>query len=309
MKNIYIILLIVLAGFTANAQQDAMYTHYMFNTLAVNPAYAGSRDALTITGLHRSQWVSFPGAPKTQTLTLHTPIFNGNTGLGFSVINDKIGPTNTTSFYFDFSYRIKVSKKAKLAFGLKGGLNMMNHNLTKLSLDQSNDPAFIQDVKSNLLPNFGFGMYYYTDKFYAGISIPKLLENDFKTNSTGGTTDLASEQRHYFLILGSVFKLTDEIKFKPTGFLKVTNAAPIEGDITGTFIFNDRFWLGAMYRTGDAVGLLAGLNITDQLALGYSFDWSFVNTTMTYNGGSHEIMLRYDFIYKPGDKIRSPRYF
>jgi len=309
MKKIYTILLIVLVGFSASAQQDAMYTHYMFNTLGVNPAYAGSRDALTITGLHRSQWVSFPGAPKTQTLTVHAPVFNGNTGIGLSVINDKIGPTNTTSLYFDFSYRIKINKKAKLAFGLKGGMNLMSNNLSKLSLDDRNDPAFIADVRSNILPNFGFGMYYYTDRFYAGVSIPKLLENDFKTNSTSGGTDLASEKRHYFLILGSVFKLTEDIKFKPTGFVKVANGAPIEGDLTASFIFNDRFWLGGMYRTGDAVGLLAGLNISKQLAIGYSFDWSFVNTTMQYNGGSHEIMLRYDFIYKTDDKIRSPRYF
>jgi len=286
-----------------------MFTHYMFNTLAVNPAYAGSRDALTITGLHRSQWVGFDGAPVTQTLTAHTPIFNGNTGLGLSVINDKIGPTNTTSFYADFSYTIKLTKKAKLSFGLKGGLNLMSNDLTTLELDDANDPSFNSYESSDLLPNFGFGLYYYTDRFYAGLSIPKLLENDFTTNTVDGGTDLASEKRHYFLIIGSVFDINETIKFKPTGFLKVANGAPIEGDITGTFIFNDKFWLGAMYRTGDAAGLLAGLNITDQLALGYSFDWSFVNTTVTYNGGSHEIMLRYDFIYKSDDKIRSPRYF
>jgi len=309
MKKIYIIILLVLIGFSIKAQQDAMYTHYMFNTLSVNPAYAGSRDALTITGLHRSQWVSFPGAPKTQTLTVHSPVFNKNTGIGISVINDKIGPTNTTSLYLDFSYRIKITEKAKLAFGLKGGLNLMSNNLSQLSLDESNDPAFIADINSNVLPNFGFGMYYSTDKFYAGVSIPKLLENDFKTNSTSGGTDLTSEKRHYFLILGSVFKLTETIKLKPTGFVKIANGAPIQGDITSTFIFNDKFWVGGMFRTGDALGILAGLNITDQFALGYSFDWSYANTTMVYNGGSHEIMLRYDFIYKNDKKIRSPRYF
>ncbi|MCF6366142.1 MAG: type IX secretion system membrane protein PorP/SprF [Bacteroidales bacterium] len=309
MKKTIIIILFTIVGYSAHAQQDAMFTHYMFNTIAVNPAYAGSRDALTITGLHRSQWVGFDGAPTTQTLTLHTPILNQNSGIGLSFINDKIGPTNTTSFYVDFSYRIKVSEKAKLAFGLKGGMNMMNHNLTDLSLTEQNDPAFINDVQSKLLPNFGFGMYYYTDKFYAGVSVPKLLENNFITNSTSGTTNLASEKRHYFLIAGSVFDLNEEIKFRPTAFMKVTNGAPIEGDITASFIFNEKFWLGAMFRTGDAVGLLAGVNITDQLALGYSFDWSYANTTMKYNGGSHELMLRYDFIYKTEEKIRSPRYF
>ncbi|NPA67117.1 MAG: type IX secretion system membrane protein PorP/SprF [Chlorobi bacterium] len=309
MKKIFTILLIIITVYGAEAQQDAMFTHYMFNTLAVNPAYAGSRDALTITGLHRSQWVSFDGAPVTQTLTLHTPVPFRNSGIGLSFINDKIGPVNKTSFYADFSYTVKVSKKAKLAFGLKGGLNMMNNDLNELNLDEDADPAFAADIQSKLLPNFGFGMYYYTDRFYLGLSVPKLLENDYTANTTDGTVDLSSENRHYFLIAGSIFDLNETIKLKPTAFLKVTNGAPIEGDITATFIFDDKFWLGAMYRTGDAAGILAGINITDQFALGYSFDWSFVNTTMVYNGGSHEIMLRYDFIYKDEEKIRSPRYF
>lgn len=309
MKKIVITAFIFILAYGANAQQDAMFTHYMFNTLAVNPAYAGSRDALTVTGLHRSQWVSFPGAPITQTLTMHTPLLFDNAGVGLSFINDKIGPLNKTAFYADFSYKIKINKKANLAFGLKGGLNLMNNGLTDLKLDDNIDPAFAANIQSRLLPNFGFGMYYYTDKYYIGISVPKLLENDFIANTTSGGTNLASEHRHYFLIAGTVFDLSENIKLKPTTFIKVTNGAPIEGDITATFIFNNRFWLGAMYRTGDAAGILAGVNITNQFALGYSFDWSFVNTTMVYNGGSHEIMLRYDFIYKNDEKIRSPRYF
>lgn len=309
MKKIVLIILTVTICFSLKAQQDAMYTNYMFNTIAVNPAYAGSRGVLSVTGLHRSQWVGFKGAPITQTIALHTPLLFENTGLGISVINDKIGPTNMTSLYADFSYTIKLNKKAKLAFGLKGGMNLMSNGLSDLNLGEETDLAFASDTKSKLLPNFGFGMYYYTDVFYAGISIPKLLENDFITNSTVGTTNLAAEERHYFLILGSVFNINEGIQFKPTGFLKVTNGAPIEGDITATFIFNEKFWTGAMFRTGDALGLLAGVNITDQLAFGYSFDWSYTNTTVKYNGGSHEIMLRYDIIFKSDEKIRSPRYF
>jgi len=309
MKKIVILTSIFFLALGAKAQQDAMFTHYMFNTLAVNPAYAGSRDALTITGLHRSQWVSFPGAPVTQTLTLHTPLAYENTGVGLSFVNDKIGPVNKTSFYADFSYKIKVTEKASLAFGLKGGLNLMNNNLSELNLDDAADPAFAANIQSKLLPNFGFGMYYYTDRYYVGLSVPKLLENDFVANTTSGGTNLTSEHRHYFFIAGSVFDLSENIKLKPTVFLKVNNGAPVEGDVTASFIFNDKFSIGGMFRTGDAVGILAGINITDQFTLGYSFDWSFTNTTMVYNGGSHEIMLRYDFIYKNEEKIRSPRYF
>lgn len=310
MKKILLILGIVLAG-GLYAQQDAMYTHYMFNTLAINPAYAGTRDALTVTGLHRSQWVGFEGAPTTQTLTMHSPILDDKIGLGLSVLNDKIGPVNTTSFYADFAYKLKLNKEAKLAFGIKGGINLRQGNLTDLALGENNDAAFSNNLESDMLPNFGFGMYYYTKKWYAGISTPKLLENDFNTNSTQGSTNLASEKRHYFFIAGTVFDLTEngEVKLKPTTFVKVTNGAPVEADLTAMFIVNDKVELGAMYRTGDAAGLLLGYNFTNQLRLGYSFDWSFTNSTGTYNSGSHEIMLRYDFIYKDQAKIRSPRYF
>lgn len=309
MKKIIIIISTLFAGFGALAQQDAMFTHYMFNTLAVNSGYAGSRDALTITGLHRSQWVSFPGAPTTQTLTLHTPIANDQLGLGVSVLNDKIGPTNTTAIYADFAYKLKISEKAKLAFGLKGGINLRSNGLSSLALDENNDDAFASDVTSDILPNFGFGLYYYTDKFYVGLSTPKLLENNFKTNTVSGSSSVASEKRHYFLIAGTVFPITDNVKLKPTGFVKVTEGAPIEGDVTLTALFKEKLWAGVMFRTGDALGVLVGANLTDQLALGYSFDWSYTNTTFKYNAGSHELMLRYDLIYNNAKKIRSPRYF
>jgi len=309
MRKIIIIVSGLFASFGAFAQQEAMFTHYMFNTLAVNSGYAGSRDALTITGLHRSQWLSFPGAPTTQTLTLHSPIVNDKLGLGLSVLNDKIGPTNTTAIYADFAYTLKINEKAKLAFGLKGGINFRSNGLSTLALDEDTDDAFANDVSSELLPNFGFGLYYYTDKFYAGVSTPKLLENGFKTNTVSGSSSTATETRHYFLIVGTVFPVTDNIKLKPTGFMKVSAGAPVVGDVTLTALFKDKFWTGVMFRTGDALGILAGVNLTDQLGLGYSFDWSYTNTTFTYNGGSHELMLRYDLIYNSTEKIRSPRFF
>ncbi len=309
MKRFFLIISIFLSSYFAQGQQAAMYTHYAFNTLAINPAYAGTRDALTITALHRSQWVGFPGAPTTQTLTLHTPIFTDNTGLGLSLVNDKIGPTRTTSFYVDFSYRIRVTGTSWLSFGLKGGINLRKIDLTTLSTETAYDPALLSDIKSEVLPNFGFGLYYFTHRYYLGVSIPKLLENNFKDNIAEGTVNLGSESKHYFFIAGAVFNLSEDVLLKPTGFVKFVTGAPIEGDLTANFIFHDRFRIGAMFRTGAAFGLLAGINITDQLSLGYSYDWSFTNTTGKYNSGSHEIMLRYDFIFKEKKKIRSPRYF
>ena len=286
-----------------------MFTHYSFNTLAINPAYAGTRDALTVTGLHRMQWVSFEGAPVTQTITAHAPIINQNIGIGLSVLNDKIGPTNNFSFYVDFSYKIKVNETTRLSFGLKSGLNYKKADLNALQLTDPDDPLFLADQKSKLLPNFGFGLYLYNDKYYVGLSIPKLLENNFTENTVSGSVNLASDKKHYFLIGGALFNLNNDIKLKPTTFLKVTNGAPMEMDFTANFIFRDKFWTGLMYRTGDALGVLAGLNITDQLSVGYSFDWSMTNKTFKYNQGSHEIMIRYDFIYKEKNIIRSPRYF
>lgn len=311
MKKVVLIVLVLMSAFQLKAQQEAMFTHYSFNTLAVNPGYAGSRDALTVTGLHRSQWVSFPGAPITQTLTLHTPVFNDKIGLGLSFVNDKIGPTKSAGVFVDFAYKIKAGDKGKLAFGLKGGLNVRGDELKTLSTIDDNDPNFQNNVQSQLLPNFGFGIYYSLPRFYAGISTPRLLENKFETNKGSGTTNLASEARHYYFIAGTIFDLTSNgnLKLKPTTFVKVTSAAPIEMDVTALFYYKDMIWAGPMFRTGDAFGVLAGINITDQFALGYSFDWSFGNSTGLYNAGSHELMLRYDFIFNEKSKIESPRYF
>jgi type IX secretion system PorP/SprF family membrane protein len=311
MKNLVLAVIMVGLAFKVTAQQEAMFTHYSFNTLGVNPGYAGSRDALTVTGLHRSQWVSFPGAPVTQTLTLHAPIFNEKIGLGASFINDKIGPTKSTGFFVDFAYKIKVGDKGKLAFGLKGGLNVVGTDLASLTTIEGGDPNFQTSIQSQLLPNFGFGLYYSLPRFYAGISTPRLLQNKFETNSTSGGTNLASEARHYYFIAGTIFNLTENgnLKLKPTTFIKVTAAAPVEMDLTALFYYKDFLWAGPMFRTGDAFGILAGLNLTDQFSLGYSFDWSFGNSTGRYNAGSHELMLRYDFIFNEKAKIESPRYF
>ena len=308
MKKLFLGIVSVLS-MSFYGQQDAMFTHYAFNTLAVNPAYAGSRDALTVTGLHRSQWVGFEGAPTTQTLTAHMPFINDEMGVGLSIMNDKIGPVNTTSFYADFAYRLEMGP-GRLAFGLKGGINLMQGQLSSLSLNEGNDMAFQNNIQSDILPNFGFGAYYSSDRWYAGLSTPRLLENDFKSNTTTGTIT-GKEKRHFYLIGGSVFNLKDDgsLKIKPTTLVKVTQGAPIEADLTAMLIIKDKIEAGLMGRTGDAMGLLVGYNFNSQLRFGYSFDWSFVNATGRYNAGSHEVMLRYDVVMSGKGKIRSPRYF
>lgn len=309
-KKISFILVLISGTITIYAQQLPMYTHYMNNTLIVNPGYAGSRDALTITALHRSQWVGFDGAPSTQTLTAHSPVFNENTGLGLSVLNDKIGPTNNTSAFAYYAYKIKLNNKSKLALGLSGGVNIFQAQLSALDLDQQTDPSFQANINNKVTPNFGFGAYYSRERFYAGISVPCLLQNSYsEILQTDGNTLLAKEQRHYFFIAGMLFNLSNNLEFKPTTLIKMTPAAPVQADFTASFIIAKKMLLGAMIRTGDSFGALVGFNITEQFHIGYSYDWSYGLKTAKYNQGSHEILLRYDFIFSSKNQIHSPRNF
>lgn len=314
MRSIYFKILVgimlTLAGLTGFAQRDAMYTHYMFNTQTVNPAYAGSRQAFTVTTLHRSQWGSyFPGNPVTQSLTLHTPLRNENIGLGFAFNNDKLGPEHTTSFYADFAYTIRLSEGSQLSFGLKGGASMHAVNFNDLTPEQPDDPAVQQNQQSMWLPNFGFGLYYARERFYAGVSIPQLMEENFLDNTVIGGARFALLQRHYYFIAGTMLKISDDVSVKPTTYVKMTKGAPVELDFTTSFYFYDKFILGAMFRTRDAVGALVGFRINDQWTLGYSYDWSVLNRIPNNNFGSHEIVLRYDFIFLDSHRVRSPRYF
>lgn len=309
-KKIIIPLILILNVGFIQAQQDPMYTHYMYNTLVINPAYAGSRDALTVTALHRSQWVNFKGAPMVQTLSLHSPLRNEHVGIGLSVSNDKIGPTNNTSAVLDFAYIMKLNKKSKLALGLSAGANMFQANLSSVQLDQQADPSFQNDVNNRFTPNFGFGAYYSRERFYAGVSVPKILENKYSDlNLSAGNNPAGMEQRHYYFIAGSMIKISDNLDFKPTTFVKVTPAAPIQADVTAAFVIKKKVLLGVMYRTGDAVGALIGLDLTEQFHIGYSYDYSYGLQTFKYHQGSHEIMLRYDFIFSSKKQIRTPRFF
>lgn len=309
-KKTIVPLLFILSLGSMKAQQDAMYTHYMYNTLVINPAYAGSRDALTITGLHRSQWVNYKGAPIVQTLSFHSPLRNEHLGIGLSVTNDKIGPTNNTSAVIDFAYIMKLNSKSKLALGLSAGANMFQANLTSVQLDQQSDPSFQNNVNNRFTPNFGFGAYYSRERFYAGISIPKIIQNKYSDlNLTANNNVAGTEQRHYYFIAGTMIKLSNNLDFKPTTFIKVTPAAPIQADVTASFLIMKKVTLGAMFRTGDAFGALVGLDLTEQFHIGYSYDYSYGLQNFKYHQGSHEIVLRYDFIFSSKKQIRTPRNF
>lgn len=305
MNKILLVLALTFGCLSVKAQQDPMYTHYMNNTLSVNPAYAGSRDALTVTALQRMQWVNFNGAPITQSITMHTPLRNEHIGIGLSILNDKIGRSDNTSVFFDYAFIMKLNAESKLSLGLSAGVNLFQANWNSIILDQPNDPTFQNSINNRIIPNFGFGAYYSRERFYAGFSIPDLLQNNYSVDNAL----IGKEQRHYFFIAGAVLNLNENLAFKPTTLIKLTNAAPVEAELTASFIILKKVLVGAMFRTGDAFGGLVGFDITDQFHIGYSYDWSFGLQTLRYNQGSHELVLRYDFLLFDKRQIHSPRYF
>lgn len=299
--------IVVLLAMTSGmfAQQDPMYTQYMFNTLSINPAYAGSADVLSAVALHRSQWVNFEGAPTTQTLTIHSPLKKENLSLGGSVVNDAHGPVKQTGIYADFSYRIFMGNN-RLSFGLKAGANLFSANLLDLNPIVEDDQTFSANISSKALPNFGFGMMYYSKKWYVGASVPKLMQNKLIDGELPDFTN-NKESQHAFLIAGAVFDLSYYTKFKPTILVKAVNGAPPGMEVTGQFLFYEKFWAGLMYRWQDAAGVLLQYEINNKFKIGYAYDYT-LSDIRRYSDGSHEIMLGFDLRKGyPGDI--SPRYF
>lgn len=303
-----LLLLFLLAAVVTEAQQDPLFTQYRSNMLTVNPAYAGSRDALTVAMLIRSQWVGIDGAPETQTLSVHSPVLSPNLGMGFSLVHDKIGPSNQTGLYGDISGRVKVSEDAYLAGGLKVGLNFFRSNLTAIRTNDNGDATFAENT-SAVLPNVGIGVYYYTPRFYAGLSSPKLIQNVlYSDNLASGEIYETTEKRHFFAMLGYLYPINANVKLRTTAMARLVSGAPNSYDLTASLIFNDKIWIGAFYRWQESLGLIVEYNFTPQLKLGYSYDYTLTELQQ-YNSGSHEISLTYDFIYNNDQKIRSPRYF
>ncbi len=295
------------------AQQDAQYTQYMFNTISVNPAYAGSRGQLTFAGLYRSQWVGLDGAPETFTINLHSPIRNSRLGYGLSVVNDNIGDGVVQETYIDgvISYTLDVSQNAKLSFGLKGGGNFLSLDFTKL---RNFDEEVVQqdNIDNQFTPNFGLGVYYHTDKFYAGFSAPNILETEFFDNSDNDSNEvnfLAAERINFYFITGYVFDLNGNLKFKPALLTKAVGGAPLQVDVSANFLVNERFSFGAAYRWDAAISALAGFQINDQIMLGLAYDKETTELgTRRFNDGSFEIFLRLELL-KKFQKTVSPRFF
>ena len=285
------------------AQQEAQYSQYMYNTISVNPAYAGSRNVLSVLALHRSQWVGFEGAPTTSTFSINTPILETNLGIGISAISDRIGPTEQNTFSGDISYSIQLSEKTNLSFGLKGSASFFSFDQFKVTPFQANDPKW-KSLSSKMTPNFGVGMYLHSDKYYLGLSIPNLMETNFYNDNE---IAINSQRMNYYLIGGYVFDVNNWIKFKPAVVSKIVTGAPVQFDLSANTLFMNKFVLGAAYRMDAAFSGLAGFQVSDALFLGYSYDFD-TTAINRYNSGSHEMFIRYEFNFK-NDKLVSPRFF
>lgn len=288
-------------------QQLPQFTQYMYNTVSINPAYAGSREVLSIVGLHRSQWAGFERAPETQTLSIHTPLTNDKIGLGLTFINDKLGYEKFTYVYGDFSYTINLNEETKLAFGLKAGFSQYGID-SELRAAEGGDPG-IGGIQNRWEPNMGAGMFLHTNKWYLGLSAPRLLNIDHNTIEVNGIEYGVIDRVAYYLTGGYVFDLNSKIKFKPAGLIKATNGAPMSYDITANFLFNEKLWLGAAYRINEDVGALGALvdfQVSKQFRIGYAYEYPMSDINQ-FSNGTHEILLMFEFV--KANRVKSPRYF
>jgi len=301
--------MLLLSVSSAFSQQLPQFTQYMFNTISINPAYAGSRETLSIVGLHRSQWVGLEGGPETQTLSAHAPLRNEKMGLGISFVNDKLGYENFTYLYADYSYTIKVSESTKLAFGAKAGLTHYNLDEELLNDPFVVDDPFFNDVSNRWSPNVGAGLYLHSQQWYVGLSAPRILNTDYNKGREGTLDYIALERISYYLTGGYVFNLSETTKLKPSVLLKATNGAPLSFDISANFLFNETFWIGGGYRVDQntaAIGAIADFQISKQLRIGYAYEYP-ISDLRAYTSGTHEILLMFE-VFK-SKRIKSPRYF
>ncbi|MEO9869147.1 PorP/SprF family type IX secretion system membrane protein [Ekhidna sp.] len=309
MKKEILIVLIVLMAFLAKAQHQAMFTQYMFNVTAINPAAVGSHETLSLTALVREQWVGIEGAPSTQTLALHAPLSQDRIAAGLLVMRDRIGVSSQTAAFAAGAYRI-LFPKSTLSMGLQLGFSAYNSDLASLNPNNPNaDGSINQNARNSFLPNIGAGFYYYTDRLYAGVSAPLLLNNFVEDgfgdiNAENNRPDL---ERHYFGIIGYVFDLSPSVKFRPSSLIKMVEGAPIEFDFNANFLFDDVLWLGASYRSFDSISALLEIQISDPLRIGYAYDFT-ISDLGQFTSGSHELMVNYRFSFKK-DRIITPRYF
>lgn len=303
MKNLKLIIsiFILVVAFKSNAQQESSYTQYMYNTVAFNPAYAGSRGTTSLFGLYRNQWLNQVGSPKIGLLSIHAPVTN-RIGLGATIQNEEEGPTSQSSLNVQFSYNIPISQDYKLYFGLNGGFGSYNVDLSKLNIYNVNDPS-LSENNNSFIPKFGGGLFFMSENDYIGVSVPNFL----KSNVFANDNVVFQNQIHVYAIAGKVFKLSNDIKFKPSVLAKITSSAEPQYDFSANFLYKEKLNLGAIYRWDNAYGFMLGYQINNKFFVGYSID-ILTSKLNQYNSGSHEVFVRYE-LFKNFSKIQSPRFF
>lgn len=308
-------IIMALSALSAVAQQDAGFSMYFFNPLYFNPAYAGSREVFSGSIVDRNQWIGMSGAPTTQSLTMHSALPDVRVGLGLQVYNDQAGPMKNTGINLTYAYHIPINETTKLSFGLTGMLNNISIGWSSINIDNKNDPAFTGNAATSWVGDASAGAYLYQQRFYLGFSVNHLLQSRFGTTHAAGA-DLAKFYRQFYLTSGIVLPINEKVDFKPSLLAKYVSAAPAVGEVDGTFIFLQRLFIGAGYRTDKRVNMqgtdnmligIAEFAITSCLRVGYSYDY-YLNQTGTYNSGTHEFMLGWD-ISSTKTKISSPRFF
>lgn len=295
-------LILVFVPDNSFAQQDPQFTHYMYNTLSINPAYAGQRETLSFVGLNRTQWVGVSGAPETQTFSVHSPLRNEQIALGLNVVTDALGPARQTVADANVSYSIPLDRyDTKLTFGVKAGINNITTDWSE-GIFQQVDPVFQQNVDQTQLL-IGAGIYASSRNWYVGFSIPNFLSTDHYDDFE---ESLATERIHYYFTGGYVFDLNPTLKLKPAFLVKASSNAPTIADISANLLINDKFTLGAAYRISNAVSGLAGFQISKSLYVGYGYDLTTTDFN-NYNSGTHEIILRFEI--QDISRLLSPRFF
>ncbi|GAP69148.1 Bacteroidetes-specific putative membrane protein [Bacteroidales bacterium 6E] len=304
----YLVLMAVMAAtLEVKAQQDPIFTQYMFNIQAVNPAYAGMWEKIGFISLVRKQWAGIEKSPFTQMVSFHSPVFNEYAGIGLNVINDRFAYEERLSIFADYAYELLVTPEKRLRLGMKFGFMNYKNPLRRYQLypDYIFDPAFQEDIDLKFLPNFGIGVFYYDENFYVSASIPKLVKNDFVENRNNYSS--LAEVRHFYMSGGYVFTLNPNLKFKPTAMMRGALGAPVQIDLSANFMLNDRLWLGAMVRTGDALCFVAQWIFNNNIRIGYAMDITFTEIYRHQNG-TYEFTLSYDVDFYGRSYLRS-RYF
>lgn len=313
MRKIVISILLVLGVGSLTAQQEIMVSQYMFNGLFINPAYSGTHKYWEATALHRSQWVGLDGAPTSQMIAIDGPLMDEKLGLGAIISHDKIGDTEQFEFSANGSYHLDLDseRKNRLSFGIRAGFTNYTARLDETFVFDENDPVFNTNIDHKFVPKVGAGVYFYSERFYAGLSVPTLFAGDkalqIKPDSIFNGTDKEYFEKHWFFNTGYVFTLSENLILKPSVLVKYEPAAPLQVDINANFLIYEKVWVGASYRTNDAIIGIVEVNVTPQIRVGYAYDLTLSDIS-NYSSGSHEVMIGYNF-GKEVIKMKSPRYF